>query len=215
MRRPRDSQRAKLYAAERAAFKDASGRRFASADEVAAYVARVTGTQWFRRIFGSCHNFRLIPATGPYSFQQGTTGLGRYTLAIHAKQRVEWVVLHEIAHAVRMSGYRMKPNAPKAWMTKTGAAHGREYAATYLLLVQHYMGADAARRLRAAYRQHRVRYTKPRRLTPAQRAAAAERLAGYRALARGLAMIADTMFAPRAPRAATLPSSAEPNDARP
>lgn len=74
----------------------------------------------------------------------------------------EWVLLHELAHEI----------APR------GAHHHWPFAYVYLKLVSRYLGAAEAKKLKAAFKAHGVRF-KPKRtrnMTPEQRAAAAERL---------------------------------------
>ena len=60
--------------------------------------------------------------------------------------RRERVILHELAHLATPSSF---------------APHGPEYAAVYLELVQHFMGAAAAGGLGGSFRTHRVRSGTP------------------------------------------------------
>lgn len=46
--------------------------------------------------------------------------------------------------------------------------------------MQHFIGTEAAKALKASYRTHGIKYTEPRRLTEAQKAVMRERLATYR-----------------------------------
>jgi len=45
------------------------------------------------------------------------------------------------------------------------ATHGWHFAQVMLLLVRHEMGVEAHRRLRAAFKEGRVKYTPPRKKT--------------------------------------------------
>jgi uncharacterized membrane protein len=59
------------------------------------------------------------------------------------------------------------------------AGHGWQFAETYLLLVRHVMGVDAHDRLKAQFKEHRVRFREPkkrRELSEEQRQALRERL---------------------------------------
>lgn len=93
--------------------------------------------------------------------------------------QVEWphhvVLLHEIAHFV---------TAVPGWERDghDGAAHGREFCAAFLALVQHDLGVEAAKRLRQEMKVRRCRYTakRTRQISDADRAALAERLAANR-----------------------------------
>lgn len=168
MSRPRDTQRSKLYAAERRAFGRSTAELPAVAD-VQAYVDKVVGTAWWIARWGF-DPVRVADGRGSSSARCiSTTGI-----AMPVDMRSKWVVLHELAHVVtqRQYGWNVVP-----W-------HGWEFCDNYLAIVRHYLGADAADRLRAEMRAGRVRYTKPRQgrpLTPEQRAAAVARLAAYRA----------------------------------
>jgi hypothetical protein len=66
---------------------------------------------------------------------------------------MKWVVLHEMAHEVRH--YRRDRFTPEA-------AHGWQYAATYLDLVMWFMGSEAHDKLKAAFKKHKVKFSKPR-----------------------------------------------------
>jgi hypothetical protein len=83
--------------------------------------------------------------------------------------RNKLVLLHELAHCLRPGG----------------AAHGREYARVYLLLVTRVLGRAAGKALRDAFVAHGVKY---RKVTATQRSAgrrlAATRGDGGAALAR-------------------------------
>lgn len=165
----RDVQRQKAYRAEWS-MKGAGheGRVFPTAMHVEAYVRRLAQSKWFVAKFGR-HYFRMESATGRSS--TATPGRSYHTLAIHSRMRNQLTIAHEIAHCVRPL---------KAWPTEKGAWHGPEFAATLLVLVQHTMGTKAAQALRAHYRTQKVRYKKPRTMSPEQRAALAARLAQYR-----------------------------------
>jgi hypothetical protein len=66
------------------------------------------------------------------------------------------VILHEVAHNLTATCDGGRYCAP----------HGPEFAAVFLFLVRYRMGAQAARWLRAAYREHRVKVA-PSRVLPA------------------------------------------------
>jgi putative metallohydrolase (TIGR04338 family) len=53
-----------------------------------------------------------------------------------------WLLIHEMAH----------------WFAGPGNRHGPKYAQIYLGLVRRFLGAEAAKALRAGYKRHRVRY---------------------------------------------------------
>lgn len=169
----RDVQRLKAYRAEWA-LKGAGldGRVFPTAPHVEAYVRHLTQSKWFVRTFGR-HYFRLEAATGRNT-SHAKPGFRDHRIAIHSAMRNQLTILHEIAHCVRLVD-------ADAWPREKGAWHGPEFAATLLVLVQHCMGAKAARALRAEFKTQRVKYKRPRApMSPEQKAVLAARLAQYR-----------------------------------
>ncbi len=145
----RDTQRAKLYRAEdalRRAIGDVAIR-----DKIAAwaFIEKVERDAWFRRRFGR-RQFRVLDGRGTSSAWScgSTLNLPRWS-------RTPVIMLHEVAHCVAPHGCR----------------HGWEFAAVYLKLVRHFLGREVHDKLRASFRERRVRYKKPRVMSPAQRAA--------------------------------------------
>lgn len=153
MARPRDTQRSKLYAAERAAFGDAFTADPMDFDRAVAFVRQVWRSPWTRRKWPFVtYNAPPYVADGRGTlYARGS--LGRLNLPRWS--RTKPVILHELAHAL-------------TWHRRDIAAHGREFAAVLLELVQHWLGVAAAKKLRAAFRAGRVRYRPKRLLTPAQ-----------------------------------------------
>ena len=163
MRRPRDSQRGKLYRAERelADLDEKIGK--GTIAEAEAYVVSVWNTRWMRDHFPLAQLHaepRVVDGRGT---RRATGSL--YRLNLPRWSRTKLVVLHEIAHAVT-------PN----WC----AAHGREFAANFIKLVQHYMGVETARALKQAFRANGVKYTKKRKISERRRQELREQLAAAR-----------------------------------
>ena len=173
-RRPRDSQRSRLYHAERQHSRFAhprwqGGRRVSTAPdalptiaECQAYITKITRSAWFRRHFGTY----LIAVDN--SQGKGGACASRSRIYMSEYYRFPLMLLHELAHC----------------LTWRYADHGREYAQVYLRLVTRWLGREAGRELRALFRKERVRYTPPRKrreLTEEQRQALAARLAQGRA----------------------------------
>jgi hypothetical protein len=149
-----------LYKAERTVAADRV-RPFGTTLEVWAYLERIERDRWFKRHHGIKH-FRLT-ATNRGRVGRATHGGTHITLPPWT--RYPLYILHEVAHTVSPHGV---------------PPHGWEYAAIYLRLVRHFLGCAAHDELRRAFKAHRVRYTRPRRLSPEARAAAVARLAAYR-----------------------------------
>jgi hypothetical protein len=149
----RDSQRAKVYAAERAAFGAEWGEKIddGSLEAVSRYVRQVEGSATWRKILKKSE---LTPIDGGLRVKDGrgcrwARGFRDHvTLPIWARTRP--VVLHEMAHAA----------------TGENAKHHWPFAAAYLMLVGTFMGAAARDRLKAEFRKQRVRFAPPRVFTP-------------------------------------------------
>lgn len=164
----RDTQRGRLYSAESASgvkreISSAAGRRLldeqarlipqngwlagpvtrpgkrttyaASVEDCQRYVDDLVRAAWFQRRFGQ-RTYRVV-----WKASGNATCSHSATIALPPWSRTEGVILHEIAHGIPHEG---------AW-------HGPEFAAILLTLVRHRLGKPAADRLRAAYRQHKVR----------------------------------------------------------
>ncbi len=166
----RDSQRAKLYTAERVLHlphdrrgPDSTLREIAQCQ---AYVDRITQSAWYGRTFPHARRNILVAHGGGRSAARAC-GSGRIELPGWARQRA--VILHELAHCVVE-----RECATVAW-------HGREFAAIYLKLVQHGMGRAAAAKLKTSYAQYGVKWRAKRRLSPEAREAATRILRAARA----------------------------------
>lgn len=159
----RDSQRQKVYDAEQVIRR--KGRTFTSVEEMQGYIDHLMGSAWFRRRW-SIKNVTV--KRGREGTSAWANGLRRL-INMPTWAWTEDVLLHELSHILTD--------------THEGkvAPHGREFARIYLELVRHKMGKEHGDALRDSFRQHRVKFTKPRApMTPEQREAAAERLAAAR-----------------------------------
>lgn len=197
MARPRDTQRSKVYAAEAVL---PHGLQFPTILDCQAYVNRVLADAWFLRTFGH-HAIEVRHGGGSSSAR----AVGTRLIQLPLWARHQRTILHEIAHCIRpLDGWA---KGAKTWSALVGgkaggwrgypihthhAGHGREYAHTYLMLVQHFMGADAARQLRASFRLKGVKFTAKRVLSPAQREALRARGHALAAARRKPAAILET-----------------------
>jgi putative metallohydrolase (TIGR04338 family) len=176
--RPRDSQRAKLYRAENAL--DWPGeRRWGTVPEIQRYVDRLVASVWFKRRWPQVNERYFMPWSTMlierFPAIEVADGRGGHNARAHqhriqipTRARQEHVVLHELAHCL-------------TW--NDGAAHGWEFAAVLVALVQHQMGKPKADALKASFRAHKVRYTKPRPkrvLSEAEKQALRDRLDAMR-----------------------------------
>lgn len=144
MSRVRDTQKHKLYSAERVLKPFSPTMK--SVEEVEAFVERVTKSKWFKKEFGLL-GIRVEDGRS----RQNAAARGS-TLLMPRWSRSEYVTLHEIAHVVT-------DRRRFAW-------HGREYAGNLLKLVRHFLGKEAHDNLRTAFRNHGVKYKAKRHLSP-------------------------------------------------
>jgi hypothetical protein len=151
MTRPRDSQRSRLYAAERGlqhgvhVMRTRNAPERWSVDQCQRYVDGITESAWFVRRWGKR---RILVLPG----RNGGHGNGDFiTLGVWARQEI--VVLHELAHCL----------APREC-----AAHGPEFAGVLLFLVRTKLGTEAWTKLRGEYRRHRVRVSNRALPSPSQ-----------------------------------------------
>lgn len=177
----RDSQRKKAYRAEDAALPLLDQKRFESLPQVACYLRDLISTEWFQRRWpeftlldiyyipnkraASANARDLTRSTGGW-IKFGPWSLGNRPGRVFSNLLGgEWIVLHELAHAI----------APR------GHSHDALWARIYLELVKFKMGTAAHDALSEQFREKKVRYKPARQMTEVQRAAAAERLKHARA----------------------------------
>jgi putative metallohydrolase (TIGR04338 family) len=160
-----------MYKAERlAAGVDFSIVRYPTMADVAGFLADVIETPWFRHRWPqwSVNNIELRDGRGT---RWARGGSGRLILPYWARTR--WVILHELSHVVAGSN----------------AKHGWLFCAVFLELITMYLGEDAGRRLRNAFRQTRCKFRKPYHRKPSAAFLAAGRanFAAFRARAKVIA----------------------------
>ena len=162
----RDSQRQKVYDAERRAFPQMFRRQLpADHDQMQAVIDAITQSAFWRKL---CARSRRIPRKVELvRAKQRNAWANSYSISIPIRMRSVPLLLHELAHAA----------APVA------ASHHWVFCAIYLELVRHYMGNDWAKKLRAEFKAERVRYTpkRKRHMSEEQKEALRERLATARA----------------------------------
>lgn len=147
-KRPRDSQRARLYRAEREAF-DVYSEQVPRLELVGVerFVTRVIGEAWFAETFGALGAVRIKDGRGTRHAYSAYEGRRHGVLFSFPRwSRSEPVLLHEIAHPASLRRHGLV------------AAHGPEFASAYLALVARHLGDQAHARLAAAFARHRVRW---------------------------------------------------------
>lgn len=174
-RRIRDPQRGRFYKAENHAFPESRDGGM-SYEETVGYVTKVWRSAWTQKRFKRARTFKPPEVADGRGTRWARGSLTRLNLPKWA--RTTPVILHEVCHALHHDE----------------AAHGWAFAQRYLALVQHFLGRQDAQRLKASYRQHKVRYKKPRTMSP-------ETLAKLRARGHQLVAAKRAQQAPEAPTA--------------
>jgi putative metallohydrolase (TIGR04338 family) len=158
--RARDSQRSKLYTAERVLHGKPD---FKTVQECQAFVDQVMATRYVKARWLA--HITVRPGLGhTNATAQPSTAV--IQLPLWSRQRA--VILHEMAHCLNDDQRRAY-----AW-------HGPEFAGLFLGLVHHVLGAEAAAQLRESFRDNKVRYNlktvrTPRYEVPTQAAVAARK----------------------------------------
>lgn len=135
MTRPRDNQRSRLYKAEDHP-SIPKGQAFKTVKEMQNYVDALLGSQWFKARWGK-HAIEVRDGRGRQSACAWFN-----VVKMPCYFRNEKVLLHEVAHTLTPHRF---------------AAHGPEFARTYLTLVQHCIGPATGAALKASFRGSQVK----------------------------------------------------------
>jgi len=181
--RVRDSQRSKVYAAEKVLGHHTLGTQYTTVDDCYDYLMSVINRKTFQRWFPSTFQ-ALQPHTGMVLniFGTGRDGIVHVdrglkirpgqgarnafasfddgeTITLPLWARNEPVMLHELCHLIVRHDYRPRygSGSPKP------AAHGWEFCHVYLKVVGNVMGPEARELLKASLKEHRVKFNKPRK----------------------------------------------------
>lgn len=181
----RDTQRQRAYKAEQIAHLALYGTPFGTPDLPEMVRSKVGAAKALarrierRKLWAALCGFK--PGRGvSIKYQPRRAGARAVVLFMEIEtgpglRRSSWMILHEMAHiAAGLAEWQ-------GTRQRVEPGHGWRWADAYLRLVRAIHGRTAYLALRAAFKQQRVRYTRPRTLSPAAREAAAARLAAIRA----------------------------------
>lgn len=147
--RPRDSQRARVYRAEREAFgpfENAAWPRL-ELGAVERFVTGAVAEPWFAETFGVLRQVRIKDGRGTrHAYSAYDPRKHGVLFSFPRWSRSLPVLIHEIAHPASLRRHGIV------------AAHGPEFAAAYLCLVERHIGYAACKRLGGAFARHRVRH---------------------------------------------------------
>ncbi|MFP1646285.1 hypothetical protein [Pontitalea aquivivens] len=185
----RDSQRSKLYKAEREAWQVFSSP-LATVADIRQYLERQSTRKPLQHRYGDAINvteWELEIADGRGTLHAAAYGSHRISIPLWARNN--GVVLHEWAHIIhnrleidgRISSttFDLWRHGSRRQELRGGASHGWQFAAIYLDLVHFCIGKEAAAALKEAFKKHKVRYRPKRTRVPTQEQL--ERLATMRA----------------------------------
>jgi len=171
-KKPRDSQRSKVYKAEHLFIgeNDHLQIKNKNLDFWTEYLSKkVVKSKWFGNNFKVTNGFRFKTKDGRgcrrataktfyMGYQKDCVRLGVITLPLWARQEI--VVLHESAHVVTHPRY---------------ADHGPEFCRNFLKLVRHFMGVEAEKKLKKYFANNKVRWKEKKKLSPERLAQLRER----------------------------------------
>lgn len=173
MSRARDSQRQRVYDAEK--FLQDVGPRMETVAEIQAYVDHLLSSAWFRRRWPRVARKGIEVRDGRGRRRAvAETIWGVNLIRMPAWSRSKAVILHEVAHHCTDEAHGLRDVA----------AHGWQFAGTLLELVTHEMDDVYGMHLKDRYKAEKVRFKAPRRrkpLTEEQRAVLVQRMAIARA----------------------------------
>lgn len=162
----RDSQRGKVYRAERIAFHDircSKQLRCLSLETYQMIVDSITESAfWAKLLARSDMKPRHVKVGFRGGWRTNATGSPSY-INLPPWARTIATLIHELAHSA----------------TDWGAQHHFPFAAAHLELVKHYFGRERYERLKRCYKRQKVRIKPKRKATEAQREAG-RRLAAQR-----------------------------------
>ena len=154
--RPRDSQRSRVYAAQQAAGHWDGSDRFASFGEARRYVERIFASAYVREHYPHASAPMEIVYNG---HRAGAVAVGSWRIEFGKHGLTKRTALHEAAHVI--AGAR--------------ARHGRDWARVFLDLMRHFMGPEAAAKLREQFVERNVKHRAKRTISPEQREVLRER----------------------------------------
>jgi putative metallohydrolase (TIGR04338 family) len=162
MKRLRDSQRSKVYNAERLAF---SIQKFynntgMSTKDIEDFIHKMITTpslvrRYHNEFYSKYDQDKPMNEKRPWKIHvkagQGVRYArgGRYGIIIPGWARNYYVICHELAHTISIRKYEE---------TKSIAAHGWEFCEIYLNLVRFMINIDDHNKLKASFKEHKIKY---------------------------------------------------------
>lgn len=136
----RDMQRSRVYKAERSI---SPGKAIPTINGVEAYLGKILNSKWWRDRFPRKTILKVKDGRGCRIARGFNGGASLVHLTLPKWSRLEIFILHELTHTVTSTNL---------------AAHGPEFAGTFLELVARFMGQEAGEALRLAFVKYGVDY---------------------------------------------------------
>lgn len=183
--RLRDSQRQKVYDAER--ILESYSQRVETVPEIEAYLKYIWSLKRVRDAFPAGTNYGPPRVKDGRRCRRAKGGASDITMPRWA--RTQYIVVHEVSHSIQVRTYGRRLDM--AW-------HGWQFCDIYLRLVLYVMGREAHDALKASFKAARVKFRQPRKreLTPEQRQAAALRLWAAREERKRKSSAVNTLLTP-------------------
>lgn len=156
-----DRQKTKAYKAESFQHQEA-GSKFSSVEEAQAYLDQIVSSNYFRNRWGYVRHVEVQAKSHGHANGEFSAD-GRCRVLLPAWAMVDWVLLHETAHALTPP--------------ETGGGHGRFWARSYLELVSFAVSREQGFKLKSAFQRGGVSFSpkRPPSVVSAQCAAARPR----------------------------------------
>ncbi len=150
-RQPRDSQRKRVYAAEREAGFEKT-LPLPSIADMEKYAKKVWESKRLRKLYPHMLMNLVPPRIEDGRGKQHARG-GAFAVWMPRWSRYAGILLHELAHSLHERKKDWKRDEP--W-------HGWRFCAIYLDMARIFMGREYADKLKAAFKKHKVKFRAPR-----------------------------------------------------
>lgn len=147
----RDSQKKRVYKAERAVFLANPTRRFNTLEQCVDFAVKVLKKRAIRNRYDDVIGDKTVTV----AFRRGRFSYGWYSgIELSKYGRCEWIILHELAHVIQQRWERKnrEHTAHHCWL----------FCKIYLDLVRYVLGKEAADALKASFRKNKVKYKTPK-----------------------------------------------------
>lgn len=156
MKRERDSQRSKVYRAEREhLFNSPLNRRLETMAELEQRVKEIVSSKFWAKHTPLNEPPRIKDGRG-CRWARGS----KWHIVMPKWARSEAVLIHELTHTLL---YRKYPGHFGGKNYEYMAAHGWEFAELYLKMVRRFMGKEAHDILKASFKKYKVKFRAPRK----------------------------------------------------